>query len=133
MLYGSDRQNRIPFARDIQWQNGELVVTAGAKNTKQQVYWVTLNSSTNGHVSPAFILERKRKPMPHYGVPDLIVRKTIMAPGHGHGQLDFWKYPIGRAGSIGHRTGPHVFYGTCNLARTLKRTRSFAHAAVDDV
>jgi hypothetical protein len=85
----------IPWARDIQWQNGVLVATAGAKKTKQQVYWVTLNSSTNGHVEEAFILERKRKAIPRFGVPDLIVGKTIMAPGHSRGQLDFWKYPKG--------------------------------------
>lgn len=86
---------RIPWARDIQWKNGVLVVTAQAHETKQQVFWVTLSSSTNGHVAPAFILERKRKAEPHYGVPDLIVGKTIMAPGHSHGQLDVWKYPEG--------------------------------------
>lgn len=86
---------RIPWARDIQWHNGVLVVTAQAHGTKQQVYWVTLDTTTSGHVAPAFILERKHKPEPHYGVPDMIVGKTIIAPGHSHGQLDFWKYPKG--------------------------------------
>lgn len=86
---------RIPGAADLQWDNGVLVYIMKAHGRQQSVYWVTFSSPTEGHVEPAFTLDRKRKALPRLGVSDVVFGNTIVGLGSHRGQLDFWKYPQG--------------------------------------
>src|ERR1700729_1469521 len=86
---------RLPFAADVQWNNGMLVFTTKARGKQQIVYWIKFSSATVGHVEQAFTLKRRRNALPRFGVPDVVVGNTVVATGIHRGQLDFWNYPRG--------------------------------------
>lgn len=83
----------------LQWNRGLLIGTTVAHgappNYRQEVYLIKLEEQHQGRVVQSLALDRKSKERPYYNYAGWIQGNTLIAPDHGLGTLDFWKYPQG--------------------------------------
>ena len=88
---------RLPgnSALNVHWHAGMLVGTIAPRELLGQDGYVIQVNGYQAHVEQTFALYRKKRESPHNDSDVWIQGDTVVAPGHGLGSLDFWKYPLG--------------------------------------
>lgn len=90
-----DKRLEINSALNVHWHAGTLVGTIVPHELLGQGGYVIQVNGYQAHVEQTVALHRKKRESPHLDSDVWIQSDTVVAPGHGLGSLDFWKYPQG--------------------------------------